>query len=95
MLRFSHVEAKGEAVCTREPRGDHGLEGYVEGLPYRYQRCRERPNERHPHGLTYYRVYPQPEEWEEAGGKPYFEVCRPFVFKRHFKVITCHDEPKR
>jgi hypothetical protein len=35
------IEA-GLARCITEPRGNHGLEGYILGQSYRFERCEDR-----------------------------------------------------
>jgi len=61
----------GLCICIREPRGDHGLEGYSIGERYRFQRCEN--------DKSYYRVYPNDET-------DYYETCSVGVFKKYFKL---------
>lgn len=63
------------AVCTTEPRGDHGLEGYQRGEAYRCERVE--PDYPHP---CYFRVYPSHEHPE------YYECAIPRHFTRYFTV---------
>ena len=43
---------QGYALCHNEPRGEHGLEGYLLGSLYKYQLI-----EREEDGKQWYRVY--------------------------------------
>jgi len=61
-----------QAECIEEPRGDHGLEGYLLNESYRYQKAR------YLNGKPCVRVFP-------TNGK-YFESCSPNVFKKYFMV---------
>lgn len=65
--------AHGYAVCIREPRGDHGLEGYMRGDEYRYER---RPADKR--GKPYVRI------WLVSDDERY-DTCGPVEFARHFQ----------
>ena len=38
MTTENHIEEQGECLCTLAPAGTAGLEGYVEGEKYQFQR---------------------------------------------------------
>lgn len=59
-----------KAICKKEPRGDHGLEGYVKGEQYRIEKV--------PGVRTYYRIWP-------VDGDAYYETATSAIFKRYFK----------
>jgi hypothetical protein len=71
------IEA-GLARCVTEPRGRHGLEGYVLGQSYRFERCEERKR-------RYCRVYPD-------GSFPgYYETCGEGVFAGYFEPVEVRE----
>lgn len=61
-------------ICIKEPRGDHGLEGYQMNETYQA----EGPlfNKL---GREYMRVYQAPD---------YYETCTMGVFREHFQEVT-------
>lgn len=63
-----------EAVCTFEPRGEHGLEGYQRGESYRCQYVRQGSNP------PYYRLFPSKDLPE------YYECAIPRVATRYFRI---------
>lgn len=64
----------GLARCVTEPRGSHGLEGYVLGQAYRFERCQNKEG-------RYCRVYPD-------GSFPgYYETCGEGVFAGYFEPV--------
>lgn len=84
---MSVLLSSGRATCIREPRCDHGLEGYNLGQAHRYEERRgvlaSRPSEGE---VRYYRVWPVDPGEDEGTG--YFEVCMPGVFAKYFEVRT-------
>jgi hypothetical protein len=66
-------ELLGKAVCTCEPRGCNGLEGYQLDNTYLYQVCFDKKGK-------YYRIFPTKE-------LEYYETCGPMIFKKFFKEI--------
>ncbi|MGU5794326.1 hypothetical protein ACV1DW_15955 [Aeromonas hydrophila] len=75
MTTENHIEEQGECLCTLAPAGTAGLEGYVEGEKYQFQRMSHDK-----HGKPYYRMFPSG-EWPD-----YYETCGVSDFNRHFKV---------
>lgn len=65
----------GLARCVTVPRGSHGLEGYVLGQSYRFERCRNEKG-------RYCRVYP------DASFPRYYETCGEVVFAGYFEPVT-------
>jgi hypothetical protein len=62
-----------KAICTFEPRGDKGLEGFDRGTEYRYQALKTNENK------DYIRVYHD---------NTYYETCGVNTFKKYFKTET-------
>lgn len=60
------------AICTNEPRGDYGLEGYQRDGAYRCQLV-EAKSTRH------YRVFPGPDT-------DYYECAVPRTFTKFFRI---------
>lgn len=59
----------GLCTCIREPRGEHGLEGFNIGDSYQYEVCENDL------GVVYYRIYHRPD---------YYETATPPSFRRFF-----------
>lgn len=76
---MANVLKEGKAVCTYAPMGNNGLEGYQEGLAYRFQYMDKDKN-----GKPYYRVYPSD---DSNGCGHYYETCGPNTFHDYFKEI--------
>ena len=72
------VTEEGVAVCTYEPRGDFGLEGYQLNSNYLYQYMETALGEK------YARVYPA----AETKKSNYYETCRIGTFKRFFEPLN-------
>ncbi len=70
----AEIISEGTVTCTQSPMAAHGLEGYVKGMPYRYQKIRG------PNGAEWFRVYPDP------ASPSYYEVCGERVFFAYFKI---------
>lgn len=66
-------EFLNKAICIYEPRGDHGLEGYLLNRTYLFQMCYDKKGK-------YYRIFPSEE-------LDYYECCGPINFKKYFKEI--------
>lgn len=66
----------GLCECIREPRGEHGLEGYQLEQFYRYEFKRNKE------GQEYYKVFP------DSMFTSYGETCSRITFKRHFKIVV-------
>jgi hypothetical protein len=67
-----HYLSLPKAICTIEPMGENGLEGYVKGVEYRYEFLKTKL------GKDYYRVYHD---------NSYYETCGPNKFKKFFKKL--------
>ena len=65
-----------ECECFYEPRGNHGLEGYSEGIKYRYELIPSGADDK-----PYYRVWP-----DSTCCPEYYETCSPRAFKAYFKI---------
>ena len=68
----TEVISDGYCICTREPRGEHCLEGYLKGERYMFERVKKIHE--------YFRIYPT------NHGEDYYETASPMVFKHHFKI---------
>jgi len=78
-----YVRETGWCICDASPMGHGGMEGYDEGMLYRYQlRSRVLPPDR-----AYYRVYhPQ-----VPGEEPYYETCGIGLFNQFFRKLTAQE----
>jgi hypothetical protein len=75
------IEA-GIARCVTEPRGANGLEGYVLGQSYRFERCEDGKR-------RYCRIYPD-------GSFPgYYETCGEIVFASYFEPVEVRGASKK
>lgn len=68
----------GVATCIKEPRGQHGLEGYNKGDIYHFQLCAFEDGEK------YVRVYPA---FDASWNQSYYETCGTGEFKKFFEEI--------
>lgn len=75
------IEA-GFARCVTEPRGAHGLEGYVLGQPYRFERCQDEKG-------RYCRVY------TDGSFPSYYETCGEVVFAAYFELIEAGERKRQ
>ena len=67
--------------CIYEPRGDHGLEGYVLGEIYSCEYRQDKDG-------AYWRVFPTGSHVREPNKNPaYYETCGPIIFVRYFVII--------
>lgn len=57
--------------CICEPRGNHGLEGYLRDCTYKAVKCKDSKG-------IYWRVYPS------DGTPDYYECCPDHAFKKYF-----------
>ncbi len=65
------IISEGTCVCTREPRGEGGLEGFDRDLHYKYQEMRDEKG-------TYHRMY------HPADMPGQYYTCGSGIFKQHF-----------
>ena len=78
-MRNLVVLEDGKCICKHEPRGKYcGLEGYMLGDEYRYQKVKSPTEE-------YYRIYPP--NGEEMG---YYETCDQKSFRFCFDKKEAH-----
>jgi len=71
----------GFARCVAEPRGRHGLEGYILGQSYRFERCEDRKR-------AYCRVY------SDENFPGYYETCGERVFADYFEPVEVREAAK-
>jgi hypothetical protein len=78
MRDFSHVKIGNIQLCRciEEPRGRHGLEGYVLDETYFCERFKTDME-----GKPYWRI------WPDKDNTRYYEICGPLVFKRFFVLL--------
>lgn len=62
--------------CIKEPRGQHGLEGYSLNSTYKAEEAQSKLGE------YYYRVWPDYE-----GNPSYYETCSVSIFRKFFKYV--------
>jgi hypothetical protein len=60
---------------VKEPRGDHGFEGYQLGELYKFELIPAAANFK-----AYYRVWPV--------GEDYYETCSVRTFNKYFEVVV-------
>jgi len=70
------------ARCVKEPRGQHGLEGYALGESYRFQRCENGQG-------RYCRVYPS------RSFPDYYETCGEGIFADYFEQVESRAVARR
>jgi hypothetical protein len=69
------ILTEGSCLVIRAPMGDNGLEGFVQNMAVKFQKCKG------PNGAEWFRVYPHEES------PSYYECCGERVFFAHFKII--------
>ena len=70
------------ARCVKEPRGQHGLEGYSLSESYRFERREDAKG-------RYCRVYPS------RSYPDFYETCGEVVFAEYFEPTTAGEKAKR
>lgn len=66
--------SEGICRCLREPKGEEGLEGYMLGRAYRFEKMKK--------VNLYFKVFP------DENNPEYYETCGAYEFKRYFSIET-------
>jgi hypothetical protein len=85
-MKTINIISRGVARCKYEPRGEHGLEGYVLNDKYQFERCENDSGK-------YIRVFHcsmNPDETTPVDFTPpfYYETCGTGVFLKFFEIIS-------
>ena len=82
-VRANTIIESGHARCVTEPSGSHGLEGFVLGQFYQFERCEDEKG-------RYCRVYPDRSlpGYYETGGEGVFAGCFEPVVSRERRMTV-------